>query len=143
MSELEKQYTTRLHVDGATYNSFDKMKKELIIKYGATNVKVVHHLETDALGKAIQSANLVICRSGYTTLMELMPLKKKMMLIPTPGQTEQEYLAAIFMQRKWAMAVEQNRFALSTVLAEAEQFEFKQHEVQLFDSNSLTDLLLL
>lgn len=108
-----------------------------------TNVKVVHHLETDALGLAIQSANLVICRSGYTTLMELLPLKKKMILIPTPGQTEQKYLAAMFMHTKWAMAVQQESFELSTVVKQAEQFEFKQHAVQLFDSNSLTDLLLL
>lgn len=107
------------------------------------NVQMVHHLDTDALGQAIQQSKIVICRSGYTTLMELLPLKKKMILIPTPGQTEQEYLAAMFLQRKWAMTVEQNRFELSTVLKQAEQFGFKQQAVQLFDSNSLTDLLLL
>lgn len=107
------------------------------------HVKVVHHLDTDALGQAIQQSKMVICRSGYTTLMELLPLKKKMILIPTPGQTEQEYLAGLCMQANYAFAVQQNEFDLSAVLKQAEQFEFKQQAVQLFDSNSLTDLLLL
>ncbi len=37
-------------------------------------------------------ARLVICRSGYTTLMELVDLDRPALVIPTPGQTEQEYL---------------------------------------------------
>ena len=39
-------------------------------------------------------AENVICRAGYTSIMDLVLLQKKAMIIPTPGQTEQEYLAA-------------------------------------------------
>lgn len=38
-------------------------------------------------------ADVVVCRSGYSTLMDLAALGRRAVLIPTPGQTEQEYLA--------------------------------------------------
>lgn len=41
----------------------------------------------------LEKATLIISRSGYTTIMDLAFLEKKALLIPTPGQTEQEYLA--------------------------------------------------
>ena len=56
-------------------------------------VKIVNFMETEDLQKAICSSDLIICRSGYTTIMDLFKLGKKAFFIPTPGQTEQEYLA--------------------------------------------------
>ncbi len=41
---------------------------------------------------------MVICRSGYTSIMDLAKLEKKSFFIPTPGQFEQEYLAERFMK---------------------------------------------
>ena len=52
----------------------------------------------DILGPLLRDAALVICRSGYSTLMDLVTLRKKAILIPTPGQTEQEYLGRILRQ---------------------------------------------
>ncbi|HMP29875.1 MAG TPA: glycosyltransferase, partial [Saprospiraceae bacterium] len=43
--------------------------------------------------EAIAAATLIICRSGYSTVMDLSIFDKKIIYIPTPGQTEQEYLA--------------------------------------------------
>jgi hypothetical protein len=54
------------------------------------------HLDDEALTNAIICAKQIICRSGYTTLMDLHALGREAVLIPTPGQTEQEYLAAHF-----------------------------------------------
>lgn len=45
--------------------------------------------------EAIATAEQVISRNGYTTLMDLTILGKKALLIPTPGQQEQAYLAGI------------------------------------------------
>ncbi len=56
-------------------------------------VKIVNFMETEDLQKALCASDLIICRSGYTTVMDLYKLKKKAFFIPTPGQTEQEYLA--------------------------------------------------
>lgn len=40
----------------------------------------------------IASAERIVSRNGYSTLMDLQFLKKEAVLIPTPGQLEQEYL---------------------------------------------------
>jgi len=54
---------------------------------------VVNYLGTQALEKAMNQSNLIIARSGYSTIMDLAVLGKKAFFIPTPGQFEQEYLA--------------------------------------------------
>jgi len=46
---------------------------------------------------AITSAETIVSRNGYSTLMDLQFLKKKSVLVPTPGQLEQEYLAELKM----------------------------------------------
>jgi uncharacterized protein (TIGR00661 family) len=45
------------------------------------------------LEKAINESELVLTRSGYSTIMDLLVLGKKVFFIPTTGQYEQEYLA--------------------------------------------------
>ncbi|WP_298892969.1 glycosyltransferase [uncultured Psychroserpens sp.] len=57
------------------------------------HMTIYNFMTTDALGKAINESDLVVCRSGYTSLMDLTKLSKKAFFIPTPGQFEQEYLA--------------------------------------------------
>ena len=58
------------------------------------NVEVVAYLTTQALNQVLCASQYVVCRSGYSSIMDLAALGKKALLIPTPGQTEQEYLAA-------------------------------------------------
>ena len=50
---------------------------------------------------AIESSEFIISRCGYTTVMEILSLQKKSVLIPTPGQTEQEYLALHLSKQNW------------------------------------------
>jgi hypothetical protein len=58
------------------------------------NVVLLRLPSTDELSAAITRSKTIVCRSGYSTLMDLDLLgKKELVLIPTPGQTEQEYLA--------------------------------------------------
>jgi UDP-N-acetylglucosamine transferase subunit ALG13 len=57
------------------------------------NIEVHNVLTTTDLNQKIMESEFVICRSGYSSLMDLVALKKRALLIPTPGQTEQEYLA--------------------------------------------------
>ena len=59
-------------------------------KIGGLTVK--SHASTDELLKDLSKAKIVIGRSGYSSLMDYKILKKKMILIPTPGQDEQIYL---------------------------------------------------
>lgn len=55
--------------------------------------RIHNHLPADELATLIASAGTIICRPGYSSLMDLIRLSKRALLIPTPGQTEQEYLA--------------------------------------------------
>jgi hypothetical protein len=59
-----------------------------------SNVELMKLPSRDQLNDLIASAKTVVCRSGYSTLMDMHLLgKNELVLIPTPGQTEQEYLA--------------------------------------------------
>jgi uncharacterized protein (TIGR00661 family) len=69
---------------------------------------VVNHLATAQMQEAIASSNYIVSRCGYTTVMEMLCLGKKCFFIPTPGQTEQEYLAKHLVQQGWAYYCEQN-----------------------------------
>lgn len=62
-------------------------------EFGIPNLVVHSHLNTSDLQDAILSSENIVCRSGYSSLMDLQVLQAKAILIPTPGQTEQEYLA--------------------------------------------------
>ena len=55
----------------------------------------------------IKSAH-IICRSGYSTIMDLFAVDRKAMLIPTPGQYEQEYLAQHLTQNFGFTSIRQN-----------------------------------
>lgn len=62
------------------------------------NVEVVPFMASDELNEAILSSHFFIGRSGYSTIMDLARLGIPALLIPTPGQTEQEYLAEKFQE---------------------------------------------
>lgn len=57
------------------------------------SVTVKNYLTGNELKTAFLESETVICRSGYSTLCDLIALNKKAEVYPTPGQTEQEYLA--------------------------------------------------
>ncbi len=84
-----------------------------------------NHLPATALQGMIEKAALVICRSGYSTVMDLVRVQKKAILIPTPGQAEQEYLAAYLMQQGIYLSVAQSAFDLQNDLEKAAQFSSK------------------
>ncbi|NND77724.1 MAG: glycosyltransferase [Flavobacteriales bacterium] len=55
--------------------------------------KVYEHLPSAELNELILKSDLIICRSGYSSIMDLFALGIPGLIIPTPGQKEQEYLA--------------------------------------------------
>lgn len=57
------------------------------------NITFRNLLSGNELRDALMAAELIICRAGYSTLCDVVALKKRAVIIPTPGQTEQEYLA--------------------------------------------------
>lgn len=79
-------------------------------------------LTASALKEAILKSELVICRSGYSTLMDLSLLEKKALLVPTPGQTEQEYLAALLHGRGVCLFRDQQCIDLANDIPQALRF---------------------
>jgi uncharacterized protein (TIGR00661 family) len=67
----------------------EKEQKKVQVK----NTIYYNYMTTDELEKTFNESQIVLCRSGYTTIMDLAKLQKKAFFIPTPGQFEQEYLA--------------------------------------------------
>jgi len=58
---------------------------------------------------ALQSRHL-ICRSGYTSILDILKLGGNALIIPTPGQTEQEYLARRMNELGLAKSMSQKAF---------------------------------
>lgn len=83
-----------------------------------------NHLPADQLNNEIAKAEFVICRSGYSSVMDLALLQKKCILIPTPGQTEQEYIGRYLHQKNLAYCVTQRDFMLETALRHAKEFPY-------------------
>lgn len=90
------------------------------------NCTVYNHASGSLLNQLICTAEFVVSRSGYTTVMDLMKLGRKSILVPTPGQAEQEYLAVHLHKQKLAYTVAQSRFSLKKALAGAKVFSYQQ-----------------
>lgn len=88
-------------------------------------IKFYNHLPADELNQEMISAEHIISRSGYSTVMDIMRLGKKSILIPTPGQTEQEYLADYLLQKQQAFCVTQDKFSLDICLQQAKSFPYR------------------
>ncbi|TYP77182.1 glycosyltransferase [Aquimarina intermedia] len=80
--------------------------------YHKDNITVHNFLTGKNLQNTINSSGLIISRSGYTTVMDLAKLNKRAFFIPTPGQSEQEYLADRLNSNKIASSCKQQDFSL-------------------------------
>lgn len=85
--------------------------------------QVFSHLNGEDLSVQLEKARWVICRSGYTSVMDLAKLRAKAILVPTPGQTEQGYLAQYLRNQNYFFSTDQEGFLLDKALQEASVFQ--------------------
>jgi uncharacterized protein (TIGR00661 family) len=83
--------------------------------YSLSNIVYYNHLSENETIKLLTESETIITRSGYTTIMELISLGRGALLIPTPGQTEQEYLAEILSEKGWFRTVAQSDIDQTTI----------------------------
>lgn len=83
-------------------------KKEIF----SNKVTVVNYMLTEDLEKALNDSELVLARSGYSTILDLAKLGKSAFFIPTPGQYEQEYLSNRMKELQIAPFENQDAFRL-------------------------------
>ncbi|CAA9505032.1 MAG: UDP-N-acetylglucosamine--N-acetylmuramyl-(pentapeptide) pyrophosphoryl-undecaprenol N-acetylglucosamine transferase [uncultured Segetibacter sp.] len=103
-------------------NELVSSQNDLVIK---------NHLPAKELEKVINESEFIVSRSGYTTVMDICKLQKKSILIPTPGQTEQEYLAIHLQKQGWCLAAYQPKFSLSESLHKAENFKYQLPDLKM------------
>lgn len=126
-------------------SSFNKIHEKVLFIRGlpgeedlpitGKHIVCYNHLKEADLQTALQEAEWVISRSGYTTVMELLTLQKKSILLPTPGQTEQAYLAKRLPALGWAFSADQENLQLEKVLKAAENFSFQTPPAGSFESD--------
>lgn len=99
-------------------------KPELLSEVSVkNNCTYWNNLSGKELQKIIEESNLIICRSGYSSIMDLAILGKKAVFVPTPGQTEQIYLAERLKEMNIAFSIQQNYFSLTKALDESKKFK--------------------
>ncbi len=87
------------------------------------NVLLIPHTNDPRFVELVNTSKHIICRSGYSTLMDLYALRRKALLIPTPGQTEQEYLAQRFETCFGFGKLDQTKLSLTELLAQSQKNE--------------------
>ncbi len=77
------------------------------------NLTVYNYVTSNELETLINSSEIIISRSGYTSIMDLVSLQKKVLWIPTPGQAEQVYLAGYLSKKYGCKTQKQNKINLN------------------------------
>ena len=90
--------------------------------YRDDNIIFYNFMNTTELEQTFNESDIVLCRPGYTNIMDLAKLGKKAFFIPTPGQYEQEYLAKKLKRSNMAHFATQENFKLKD-LAKAEMYK--------------------
>lgn len=85
------------------------------------------------LNYTLNSAQVVICRSGYSTILDLAVLQKKAFFIPTHNQSEQEYLATFFKEKGIAPFCKENDFTFKQIqkIKDYKGFSFSKTEFNI------------
>ncbi len=109
LKELHKIPGKKILVRGLPYNTAGNVVNN-------ESMEIRDHLPAAELNTVIQQSGLIISRSGYSTVMDLVKLQKKAMLVPTPGQTEQEYLAWYLQQKQVFLSLPQQHFSIDAAL---------------------------
>ncbi len=109
----------------------------------ASNIVIKNYLPGIEMQLAFEQSETIISRSGYTTVMEILSMQKRSILIPTPGQTEQEYLAGILQKQGLIFTISQNKFSILNAVQQAKQFSYSTITLPVFNDEKLQQLMLL
>ena len=85
-------------------------------KHESGNMIFYNHLPARLMKRVVTGSKNIICRPGYSTLMDLVTINCSALVIPTPGQTEQEYLARYLTRKGWFSSVSQRKIDKCTSL---------------------------
>jgi uncharacterized protein (TIGR00661 family) len=91
--------------------------------YLTPNVRIKSHAYADELNEILNNCKIIVSRSGYSTIMDIVKIGKKAIFIPTPGQTEQEYLAEYLKNKKLFNCYDQKDFDFETAISQSDNYQ--------------------
>lgn len=106
-SILKQKLTKILQSQGSPAVMLEGKPGKSYESYSLNNIVYYNHLSAVETTKLLKESETIISRSGYTTIMELISIGSSALLIPTPGQTEQEYLAEYLSEKGWFRSLAQ------------------------------------
>ncbi len=117
-------------------------KPDSLIKYKYKDTEIYNNVSRKKQNELLNRAKFVICRSGYTTVMELIALNKTALMIPTPGQTEQEYLATYYKKTGLFYIAEQKKLNISNEIKKiSKDQKANSFNIPINDVNAFEDIL--
>jgi UDP-N-acetylglucosamine transferase subunit ALG13 len=99
--------------------------------FSIPGARIFNHMPDKGIRELINRAEVIICRPGYSTLCDLAVLERNAVLVPTPGQTEQEYLASYLSESGSFASIRQEEFSLLAAI----QAGKKLPAVFIFENN--------
>ena len=141
-SIFEKIVKGQLKDSGLTYF----IVRGILSLSGSSKENEAEFLNSEELQTVIQQSSLIIARSGYSTIMDLCALGKKAIFIPTPNQTEQEYLAKKLNDKNVTYGMPQHRFDLKMALRESKTYTGFTNEFEYTDgllNNALNQISIM
>lgn len=85
-----------------------------------SHINIFNHLPAEELNRMIGASSVVVARGGYSTIMDLAAMEKPAILVPTPGQAEQEYLSSHLGKEGIFITVAQSELDLKRDLAKTD-----------------------
>ena len=123
---------TRIKLENSIMSQIGYLKGKIVIAGGNPDIKTKNSTENiefhsflnrDQQENFMNRAKFLIIRSGYTTIMEVVELGKKALLIPSPGQTEQEYLANYYEKQRYFHHIHQSNLKLGRDIEASKKYK--------------------
>jgi predicted glycosyltransferase len=116
-SMLEEKIKPQLAASGKKALLIQGLRESEPLFEEKEGLTLCNYLTGEELARSLQRAGCVIARPGYSSLMDFVALGlKKLILVPTPGQTEQEYLARRLVEQNRAWVEKQKSFSLERAM---------------------------
>lgn len=93
------------------------------------SLTIFSYANTQELNVLINQSKHIICRSGYSTIMDLIALNRTAFIVPTPGQWEQEYIAKHLINKGFFIGSSENDFELVKAYEQLCAFNAKLPEI--------------
>ncbi len=120
---VSKLFEQAKELDGKKVFVLGNPKENKVIEDKEHNITAYSYISGQKRIEFMSRAKFIVSRAGYTTIMDLAELEKKALLIPTPGMSEQQYLARFHKEQGNFYAVKEEKINLKTDVEIAKQYK--------------------